>query len=363
MSVAAGAGLYDLEMQTRDRILVVDDDATIRMVICEALGLDNYEIEQAACVGQAREKLQEQEFTLVISDVVMPGETGVELLRWARQNRLETPFIMMTGHAEVSSVAEALNLGAHHFLQKPFRPLMLIEAVHSIIRSFRLQKQNDILRQELANYNNRLRQEVVQAQVENQRLFFATLSALTNAIDVRDAYTCDHSAAVSRLAARLARELDLDIDTQHAARTAGQLHDIGKIAVPEHILLKPARLNEEEFRQIMEHPLHGERILQPLPDFEEILPGVRNHHERYDGRGYPDRLRGEQIPLVARIVCVCDTWSAMRTNRPYRPQMSYDAALAVISSERGGQFDPDIAEAFLRLSKKVDLDALAERGG
>ena len=330
-----------------EKILIVDDDDTLRIVIKEALSTCDYFIDEASNVTAAKLLMENTEYDLVITDVVMPGETGVDLLRWAKETRLCSSFIIMTGHAEINAIADALNLGANFFLQKPFRPIAMIEAVSRIIENERLRKQNEKLRKELANYNEKLQIEVEEAKLENQKLFIATLVTLSNAIDARDKYTYAHSSSVAELSEALSKKMGMPKSFQEDARTAGQLHDIGKIAVPEHVLLKPSRLTDAEYALIQEHPTQGEKILQPIPSFERILPAIRHHHERYAGGGYPDNITGEDIPLLARIISVCDTWNAMRTNRPYRSTLPLNTAISIIKEECGQQFDPDIAETFL----------------
>lgn len=341
------------ELNDNEAILIVDDDNTLRTVIMDTLGTSDYTPYTVENVPTAKDFISQQNIDLIISDVVMPGGTGVDLLRWVKQQNLDIPFIIMTGHADIKAVTDALNLGANHFLQKPFRPSKLIETVSHILSTSKLKKQNEELRHELANYNARLRQEVIEARMENQQLFMATLTSLTNAIDARDAYTCAHSSSVAELSYNLAKALDLDYEQQEMVKTAAQLHDIGKIAVPENILLKPDKLTDVEFELIKKHPENGQQILKPLPDFEKILPVVRNHHERYDGSGYPDGLAGEEIPLLARIIAVCDTWNAMRTNRPYRNAMKVEKALSIIISQKGKQFDPSIADAFIEMLNEI----------
>ncbi len=333
----------------QEKILVVDDDATLRMVITEALNTCSYDIDSAENVAVAKILINENDYDLIISDVVMPGESGVDLLSWAKKTGIKAPFIIMTGHAELNAIADALNYGANHFLQKPFRPMALIEAVSKILENERLRKQNEELRTKLASYNEQLEKEIAEAKLENQKLFMATLTTLTNAIDARDEYTCAHSSSVADLAQALSKEMGMSLSFQTTIKTAGQLHDIGKIAVPEHVLLKPAILTPEEFDLIKEHPVQGEKILRPIPEFGAILPAIRSHHERFEGGGYPDNLIGDDIPLIARIISVCDTWNAMRTNRPYRSTMPYEKALNIIKEERGKQFDPNIADTFISM--------------
>ncbi len=339
----------------QERILVVDDDATLRMVISEALSACSYDIQDACDVPSAKELIMHNNYDLIISDVVMPGESGVELLSWSKANDVKSSFIIMTGHAELNAIADALNYGASYFLRKPFRPMALIEAVSKILENERLRRQNDELRTKLARYNEQLEKDIKEAKLENQKLYMATLTSLTNAIDARDEYTCKHSSSVADLAQSLARNMGMSETFQSTIRTAGQLHDIGKIAIPEHILLKPAKLTGEEYALIKEHPVQGERILRPIPEFETILPAIRHHHERFDGYGYPDNLVGDDIPLIARIISVCDTWNAMRTNRPYRAIMPFEQSLSIISEERSKQFDPDIANTFIDMIKSTEI--------
>ncbi len=347
--------INDAQMNKQEKILVVDDDATLRLVISEALATCSYKIHNAENVETARELILNNEYDLIITDIIMPGESGVDLLSWAKNNGIKSPFIIMTGHADLNAIADALNFGANYFLQKPFRPMILIDAVSRILDSEKLRKQNEALRIKLASYNEQLEREIEEAKLENQKLFMATLTTLTNAIDARDEYTCTHSSSVAELSKALSKKMGLSSSFQATIKTAGQLHDIGKIAIPENILLKPAKLTTEEYALIKQHPVHGEKILRPIPDFDTILPAIRNHHERFDGGGYPDNLKGDDIPLMARIITVCDTWNAMRTNRPYRNIMPFNKALGVIRDERNKQFDGDIANTFIEMIESAEF--------
>ena len=180
-------------------------------------------------------------------------------------------------------------------------------------------------------------------------MFLGTLEALTASIDAKDRYTCGHSQRVAHLTQRLARAVDLDDHTVSRMHIAGLVHDVGKIGVPERVLLKPGKLNDEEFDWIRKHPEIGYRILKDIPQLHDILPGVLYHHERYDGRGYPTGLAGENIPLIARLIALADSFDAMSSNRTYRSKLSRDDVLKEITRCAGTQFDPDIAPVFLKL--------------
>jgi HD-GYP domain-containing protein (c-di-GMP phosphodiesterase class II) len=187
---------------------------------------------------------------------------------------------------------------------------------------------------------------------EEQRLsFIGTIRAMSGALDAKDRYTRGHSDRVAHLSAEIARALGFSGEEVERVRIAGIVHDVGKIGVPESVLCKPGRLTDEEFEKIKEHPEIGYRILEGIPGLPDILPGVLHHHERYDGRGYPHGLAGDEIPLLARIIGVADTFDAMSSNRAYRSKMSREVVLAEIAKCSGTQFDPRVAQAFL----SVDL--------
>lgn len=184
---------------------------------------------------------------------------------------------------------------------------------------------------------------------EQQKLFLGTLEALTSAIDAKDPYTCGHSQRVSELSVRLARAVELSNAQVETIRVSGLVHDIGKIGVPERVLLKASKLTDDEFALIKLHPEIGHRILRDIPMFEDALPGVMHHHERWDGRGYPSKLAAEKIPFIARIIGVADAFDAMSSSRTYRAAMPRAVVLEEIRKNAGSQFDPELAEAFLTL--------------
>jgi HD-GYP domain-containing protein (c-di-GMP phosphodiesterase class II) len=189
--------------------------------------------------------------------------------------------------------------------------------------------------------------ENAQLYRDHQAMFMGSLKAMTAAIDAKDRYTCGHSERVAMLAAKLARAVGLDNAQAERVHICGLLHDVGKIGVPEAVLCKPGRLNEAEFGLIKLHPEIGHRILRDIPQLADILPGVLHHHERWDGNGYPHKLLGEQIPLIARVLALADTFDAMSSNRSYRAAMGRDVVLAEIRKSAGTQFDPALASVFV----------------
>jgi len=188
---------------------------------------------------------------------------------------------------------------------------------------------------------------------------FGVLDALVTAIDNKDHYTRRHSEDVTHWATLIARELDYSSETQRAVRIAGLLHDVGKIAVPDSILRKPGRLNDDEFQIMQQHPVFGALIVKDVPNLPEVLGGIRHHHERFDGKGYPDKLSGEDIPLLGRILAVPDCFSAMTTDRPYRKALSWSEALEEIEKGKSTQFDPQMADAFLEVMARIIMEQSA----
>lgn len=184
---------------------------------------------------------------------------------------------------------------------------------------------------------------------DQQLMFIGTLEALSASIDAKDPYTRGHSERVSHLASRLAQAAGLDVDQVERMRIAGLVHDIGKIGVPESVLCKTGRLTRSEYEQMKRHPEIGYHILKDIPLMDDLLPAVLHHHERYDGNGYPHGLRGEHIPMSARIVCVVDSFDAMSSNRTYRTAMTREEIMAELRANAGSQFDPELVEAFVSL--------------
>jgi len=222
---------------------------------------------------------------------------------------------------------------------------------------------------ELAYTFNHMSRELASYDRENKRLiaaleagYLATISSLASAIDAKDPYTRGHSQRVSHWSVEIGRELGLAGDDLKALEYGGLLHDVGKIGIPEQILGKAAVLTDAEMAQMREHPAIGAEILKEVEFLRSAAPGVRNHHERWDGRGYPDGLRGEQIPLVARIVNAADTWDACRSHRPYQAAMSVEEALAVMARlVEGGQTDPAVHEALVRVARRREAISAERR--
>jgi putative two-component system response regulator len=327
--------------ERQEGILIVDDEETIRRLVREALSNEGYHCQEAGNAEQAMDKLRSSTVDLVILDIRMPGKSGTELLPEIKLRYPDTAVIMATAVTDTQTAIQCMKHGAYDYFTKPFS---LDEVILSVDRA--LEKRRLVL--ENREYQRHL-EEKVQAQARKIRAsFLNAVTSLAHALEAKDNYTSGHSQRVADMSVAIAEELSLPRDNIDRIRLAGLIHDIGKIGVREPVLNKPGRLTDEEFQHIKQHSGIGEHILTPIVDDEEILRMVRHHHERYDGRGYPDGLSREQIPLGARILAVADAYDAMRSERPYRAAMRIEIACAEIQSCKGSQFDPKVAEAFLR---------------
>jgi len=334
------------------RCLVVDDEPRLRQVLVRLMEGDGFVCTEAGSGVEALEVLERQPVTLVLTDMRMPKMDGVELLREVRGRYPDTAVVLITAVAEVETAVSCLAIGAMDYLTKPFH----LEEVRARV-SQALEKRRLIL--ENRDYQERLEERVAEQARRLEVMFLGGIQSLAEALEVKDRYTRGHSVRVSQYSAAIARALDLDDETVHQIELGGQVHDIGKIGVREAVLNKPGSLSDDEYEHIMTHPVLGWRILSPLlGDAPMILNIVRSHHERYDGRGVPDRLAGARIPFEARIVCVADAFDAMTSGRPYRlgGHMTMTEAIAELERWRGAQFDPVAIDGFMRA---VEVGAIA----
>jgi putative nucleotidyltransferase with HDIG domain len=283
---------------------------------------------------------------------MMPGKSGVELLGEVREKSPDTAMIMVTAVADTQTAINAMKLGAYDYVTKPFN---LVEVLMSVDRA--IEKRNLIVSNR--EYKVNLEKKVGEQTEEIRETFLGALMSLAEALDAKDSYTNGHSKRVTEVAVTLCQELGLASEAIDKIRFAGLVHDIGKIGVPEEILLKPGKLTDEEFDRIKEHSAAGEKILKPIIRDQEILAIVRYHHERYSGGGYPDGKMKEDIPLGARIMAVADAYDAMTSSRPYREALSPEKARSQLMANRGSQFDPEIVDVFIKAEGKMPFCPLS----
>jgi putative two-component system response regulator len=330
-------------------ILLVDDEEMIRQLLTHKLAPEGYRCEPAANAEQALKKLAKDAIELVVLDIRMPGKSGVQLLPEIKAKYPDTAVIMATAVDDTNTAIDCMRKGAYDYITKPFN---LEEVSFAVARALERRR----LRLENRDYQQHLEQKVEEQAQKIRASFFNAITALAYALEAKDVYTSGHSQRVTEISVAIAKHLGLPSETIEKIRLAGLVHDIGKIGVREAVLNKPGSLSDEEFEHVRLHSVTGERILKPIVDDGEVLKAVRHHHERYDGTGYPDGLKGEQIPQLARIIAVADTFDAMTSERPYRKALTKDVACAEVERCRGTQFDPEAADAFLevwRLASKA----------
>lgn len=304
-------------------ILVADDDAANREVLTLFLEDEGHRVVSAGDGDRALELLERENVDVALLDVMMPGQTGFSVCRTLRA-RPETrllPVVLVTGLNSVQDRVLGIEVGADDFLSKPYNREELLARVRSLVK--------------LKHYTD----ELEHAET--------VLCSLALSIEAKDPYTEGHCDRLSRYSVRLAERLGLPEEDRVALRRAGIVHDIGKVAVPEHILRKPGPLDQTERAVMEQHPVAGERICSPLKAFRQVLPIIRHHHERLDGSGYPDRLNNGQIPLTARILSVVDVYDALTTDRPYRQALSPEQAFSTMQEEvRRGWWDGELVQRF-----------------
>ena len=324
------------------KCLVVDDEPGVRGFLMRMLQAQGFECYEAATGLEALRVLDEiGDPPLIVSDMRMPEMDGITLLEQVRARYPDTAVIMLSGVSETTTAVDCLHRGAADFLLKPISMSELQARVSRALEKRALVLQN---RYHQENLERRVREQALRIQ----ELFLQGVQMLARALEAKDAYTSGHSIRVSQYAVATAERMGFGGQSLDGIRLGGELHDIGKIGTSESVLHKPGSLTAEEFKQITQHPVLGEKMLSPLAqESPDVLRIVRSHHERVDGRGFPDGLRGEKIPIEARIVAVADAFDAMTTRRPYRDSRPAREALVELRRVAGSQLDPEAVEAFV----------------
>ncbi|HSD20978.1 MAG TPA: HD domain-containing phosphohydrolase [Anaeromyxobacter sp.] len=338
------------------RILIVDDDSSVRDVIAVLLAEEGYAVTAVPSAEAALDAARLTEFSLAISDVRMPGKDGFWFLDRVRELHPDTAVIMLTAFGDTEAAVECLRNGAADYLLKPPKVTDLIRAIERALGRRRLELARQRYRRSLENRVREKTAELSRTLGDLQATYSQTLWSLVAALDAREHETSDHSQRVVRYTLAVARRLGIaEKDLPDIGRGA-LLHDIGKIGVPDAILLKPAKLTPAEWEEMRKHPQTGFNILQSVEFLDVPAQVVLSHQERFDGGGYPRGLAGDAIPIGARIFAIADCFDAMTSDRPYRKGGTVEAARAEIARCTGTQFDPRCADAFLSMTP----DELAE---
>jgi response regulator RpfG family c-di-GMP phosphodiesterase len=340
------------------KILIVDDDSAVRSVIAVLLGEEGYACTAVSSAEAGLDAARQHEFPLVISDVRMPGRDGFWLLERLREAHPDTAVVMLTAYGDTEAAVECLRSGAADYLLKPPKVTDLIRAIERALGRRRLELARQRYRRSLENRVREKTAELSRTLRDLESTYSQTLWSLVAALDAREHETSDHSQRVVRYTLAIARRLSIAERDLPALGRGALLHDIGKIGVPDAILLKPGKLTDAEWAEMRKHPQIGFDILESIQFLGPSAEVVLCHQERFDGGGYPRALAGDAIPIAARIFAIADTFDAMTSNRPYRKGLPPAAARAEISRWAGTQFDPRCADAFLSI-RQEELDALA----
>ena len=332
-------------------VAVVDDDMMNLKLAERILSKSDIFVSKLSSGEELMEFLKENRPDLILLDLNMPGMDGFETITKLRSEETEIadiPVVFLTSENDINAEKRALSLGAKDFIRKPFIPEILTLRVKQIAELLKLQKH--------------LSEEVERKTKENEQLFLHVVSSLAGAIDAKDTYTNGHSSRVAEYSKEIARRYGYNMKEQSDIYIIGLLHDVGKIGVPDSVINKPGKLNEEEFEYIKRHPIIGSQILKNIKEMPKLSIGARWHHERYDGTGYPDGLAGEEIPEEARIIAVADAYDAMSSKRSYRKIMPQSKIREEIQTGSGTQFDPRFAEIMLSMIDE-DKDYTMREGG
>ena len=330
--------LYVSSESVTNTILLVDDEINNLQLLKRALR-GKYNILTASQGAEGLDVLKEniEKICLIISDHKMPVMEGTEFLEKANEIAPDVIKILLTGFSDIEILTDAVNkCNLFQYIMKPFDPNELINVVESGIEKYNLSSSRSLMMKDL------------------RELFYKTIKSISATLDAKDAYTHGHSMRVTLYSLMLAKTIYPDDEEfLQNIEIAGLLHDVGKISIPQRIICKPGKLTDEEFQIMKSHPVCSEKLVDNIKQLGQIGTWVKAHHERWDGRGYPDGLKGEEIPLSARIVAIADTYDAMTSTRSYRKALEHMEAINEIERCKGSQFDPELAQKFIDMQDLI----------
>jgi len=342
-----------LEDIPRYRILIVDDEEINLKILRIYLEDKGYEVISAMNGEEAIGLLTKEEITVCICDIRMPKISGLDVLNFVQQNRPIIPVIMLTGFIDINTAVSVMRQGARNYLTKPIDAGELIISVEKAIEHRKLVEEKLRLERENLEYQRDLEKKIEEKTQALQRSMLDMVVSLANVVEERDPNLIGHSKRVAQYANMLARQLGMDKDRLRILHNAAILHDIGKIGIPDSVLRKTEPLTEEEERMVETHVLRGCNILEPMSFLRDSILIIRSHHEHWDGTGFPDKLNGEAIPVLSRIIHLVDQFDVLTTSRQNRRAMDVERAVEEIEKGKGFKFDPNLVDPFLELVKKM----------
>ena len=323
-------------------ILVVDDTPT-NLSFVESVLKDKYKLALAKSGERAIKYLEKTQVDLILLDIMMEGMDGFETFEYIRKLPMNqnTPVVFLTADINVENEIKGLHMGAVDFIRKPFVPEVMLNRIARVLQLEELMMD--------------LEKKVEEKTKQIEQISFETIATIASMIEAKDSYTKGHSIRVSEYSARLAKKLGWEEEKIQNLKYIALLHDIGKVGIPDSVLNKPGKLTEIEYGIIKSHTTIGGDILREIETIPDVALGAKYHHERYDGKGYPEGLKGDEIPEVAKIICICDAYDAMSSRRVYREKLPVEAILKQFEEGKGTQFDAYYTDVFLELIKEDEL--------
>jgi cyclic di-GMP phosphodiesterase len=345
-------------------VLVVDDEEPIRNALRKFLKQQQFEVYAAGSADEALQQLRLHKVALMLSDIRMPGTSGVDLVPAAIEIEPDLAILMLTAVNDATSAALCMQRGAMDYLTKPIELADLGRAVQRALKRREMLLENRHLNQWLKEEVTTRTAELQRERHRMERVSTATLEVLVNALEAKDPYLRGHSARVADLSANIATEMGLSEEEVDHVRMAGRLHDLGKIGTRDAVVSKEGPLTPEEFEHVKQHVIIGAQILSPLTHLGHIVAMVKSHHERFDGSGYPDGLRGEEAPLGGRVIAAAEVYDALTTARPYQEKMTPEQAVGRMADLSGTVLDPRVYDALVRIvGRRQTLVFLDEDAG
>lgn len=326
-------------------ILLADDDNKILKSLANILSTQGHNCETTSDGSEAVRKYKANNFDCVLLDIEMPIMNGIEAAKTLLSINPDASIIMVTAFRDIDIIRSTMRVGAYDYLVKPVLPEELGRVLEKV-------KERNFLLRIRRDYQIELENKVKEQREKIEKKMLDTITSLVNALEAKDPYQEGHSKQVKEIALEIADKLGYSEKEKEILSYAALIHDIGKVGIPDSILMKPKSLTAKEYTVMKKHPEIGEFIVNPSIRNKQILNAVLHHHERYDGKGFPDGLKGEKIPLSARILAIADSLSAMMSKRPYRKGLTQEEILKELRKNSGTQFDPELVKISLNLIKK-----------